>query len=95
MDNLEKLERVIQKAKEVIEANKSMEKEIIALRKKLSEKEKNEKNLLEEKEELLLKLQTVMLAKGVHLSENERKEVKKQLRIYIKEIDKCLAALNN
>lgn len=95
MDNLQKIEAITQKVREVIDANRTLEKEIIALKKKLSETESNENKLKEEKEELVQKLQTVMLAKSVHLNENDRKEVKKQIRIYIKEIDKCLAALNN
>lgn len=95
MDSLEKLELIIKNTKEIISSNKSLKNEIVVLKNKLSEKEKNEKKLGTEREELLLKLQTVMMAKSVHLLEDERKEVKKQLRIYIKEIDKCLASLNN
>ena len=35
-----------------------------------------------------------MLAKGVGLSDQERSEVKKQIKQYIKEIDDCLAQIN-
>jgi hypothetical protein len=50
--------------------------------------------LLKEKENLNKNIKVLMLAKGVGLSDEERSEVKKQIKHYINEIDDCLAQIN-
>ncbi len=94
-EGLEKLEEILKKIKLILEHNKKISKELESTKVKLADTENRLNTLLKQKEELEYKLKTIKLAKGVHLSEDDRKGLKKQLKFYIKEIDKCLASVNN
>ena len=68
--------------------------ELAQLKSQIVKSNSEKDQLLKEKEDLNKNIKVVMLAKGVGLSDEERSEVKKQIKHYINEIDDCLAQIN-
>jgi|GEM_PF-5143160 len=89
-----KWEQITAKVKLVLEHNLKLGEEITQLKAKIDRLEKDKQELIREKESLNKNINVLKLAKGVGLSDNERNEVKKQIRHYINEIDDCLAKIN-
>lgn len=85
---------IIEKIRLILERNQSLEKEVGQLRASLERMESHKNQLLREKEALNNQINVLKLAKGVGLSEQDRVEVKKQIKHYINEIDDCLAKMS-
>jgi hypothetical protein len=85
---------IIEKIRLILERNQSLEKEVGQLRASLERMESHKNQLLKEKEVLINQINVLKLAKGVGLSEQDRVEVKKQIKHYINEIDDCLAKMS-
>ena len=90
----EKLDRIINKIGLILENNLKLKEELNQLKNKVTEIEKNRDQVKANYEKAMQDLQRLKLAKNVEVSSEEKVLMKKELKSYIKEIDKCLALLN-
>ncbi|MCB0506712.1 MAG: hypothetical protein R2739_08640 [Chitinophagales bacterium] len=81
-----KIKLILEKNQQLEENNNKLQLQIIALEKIGNEKEKEIQTLKEQ-------IQYIKAAKEVHLSEKERALTKQQLKVFMVEIDECLAKL--
>lgn len=93
-DLSQKWDQIVAKVYMLLEKNRKQETEIAQLKAQLVKVEEQREQLQKEKEELNQNINVLKLAKGVGLSDQERNEVKKQIKHYINEIDDCLAKIN-
>lgn len=91
---VQKLDGIIDKINLILEKNLKLEESVHELKQKLTELDNERKLLTTKNEGLETELQMLKMAKSVKVSNDERVEMKKDLKKYIKEIDKCLALLN-
>lgn len=89
-----KWDQIVAKVHLLLEKNRKLEAENAQLKSRIEKIEQEKSHLLKEKEDLNQNINVLKLAKGVGLSEQERNEVKKQIKHYINEIDDCLAKIN-
>lgn len=89
-----KWDKIVAKVHLLLEKNQKLEKEVAQLKAQIEKLEQYNIHLQKEKEDLNQNINVLKLAKGVGLSEQERSEVKKQIKHYINEIDDCLAKIN-
>lgn len=89
-----KWDKIVAKVHLLLEKNQKLEKEVMQLRAQIEKLEQSNSHLQKEKEDLNQNINVLKLAKGVGLSEQEKSEVKKQIKHYINEIDDCLAKIN-
>ena len=81
-----KIKLILEKNQQLEENNNKLQLQLIALKKIGNEKEKEIQTLKEQ-------IQYIKAAKEVHLSEKERALTKQQLKVFMVEIDECLAKL--
>lgn len=93
-DLSQKWDQIVAKVYMLLERNRKLEAEVVQLKTQLDKVERVKEQLEKEKEELNQNINVLKLAKGVGLSDQERNEVKKQIKHYINEIDDCLAKIN-
>jgi chromosome segregation ATPase len=88
------LKTIQTKLQQVLQQYQHLQKENAQLKKKL---EKSQQHNLENNEQLSnLQQQVDVLKLGVQgWSEEEKVELEKRIDVYLKEIDKCIALLNN
>lgn len=89
-----RLDAVINKLQVNLEKQASLEKEMVQLKKKLGELESQNELLKEEKQEIEENTKIIKLAKSLDLPEQDREVLKKKLKYYMREIDKCLSNIN-
>ena len=89
-----KIDSIIDKINLILERNLKLEEEVNSLKKKITELENNRKLLEEGNLGMKSEVKRLKMAKSVDITEEERTDMKKELKQYIKEIDKCLALLN-
>lgn len=89
-----KWDKIVAKVHLLLEKNQKLEKEVMQLKAQIEKLEQSNSHLQKEKEDLNQNINVLKLAKGVGLSEQEKSEVKKQIKHYINEIDDCLAKIN-
>lgn len=89
-----KWDKIVAKVHLLLEKNQKLEQEVAQLKSQLDKLEQSKVDLQKEKEDLNQSINVLKLAKGVGLSEQERAEVKNQIKHYINEIDVCLAKIN-
>ena len=94
MSSADKIDGIIDKINLILERNLKLEETVIELKQKITDLEKNRKLLDTKNDGINKELQLIKLAKSVDISDKERVSMKKELKLYIKEIDKCLALLN-
>ena len=94
MSSADKIDGIIDKINLILERNLKLEGTVIELKQKITDLEKNRKLLDTKNDGINKELQLIKLAKSVDISDKERVSMKKELKLYIKEIDKCLALLN-
>lgn len=94
MNNVEKIDGFIKKINLILERNLKLEESVKELKQKLTELDKERKSLEKDNEGHKKEIQLMKMAKSVQISDDERTHMKKELRKYIKEIDKCMALLN-
>lgn len=90
----EKLDGIIGKINLILEKNLELAETVQILKQKLKESDNERKLLTAKNEGLENEMQLMKMAKSVKVSGDERVEMKKELKKYIREIDKCLALLN-
>lgn len=90
----QKWDKIVAKVHLLLEKNQKLEKELAQVKAQIVKSNSEKEQLLKEKEDLNKNIKVLMLAKGVGLSEQERSEVKKQIKQYIHEIDDCIAQIN-
>jgi cell division septum initiation protein DivIVA len=91
---VEKIDGIINKINLILEHNLKLEETVNELKQKLKASEKERKSLEKDNDGYRKEIQLMKMAKSVQISEEERTYMKKELRKYIKEIDKCMALLN-
>lgn len=89
-----KWDQIVAKVHMLLEKNQKLEMELAQTKSQIVKSNSEKDQLLKEKEDLNKNIKVLMLAKGVGLSDEERSEVKKQIKHYINEIDDCLAQIN-
>jgi len=94
MSSVDKIDGIIDKINLILESNLKLEETVIELKQKITELEKERKLLEKNNDGINKELQLIRMAKSVEVSDEERADMKKELKHYIKEIDKCLALLN-
>ena len=94
MTAVEKIDGIVEKIKLILDKNQRLEADIVQLKQKLETLEQNNKSLEKDNGEFKKQLQLVKMAKSVDVSSDERTAIKKELKQYIKEIDRCMALLN-
>lgn len=92
--SVQKLDRIINKIGLILEENLKLKEELNQLTNKVTEVENDRKQIKANYEETKKEMQRLKLAKNVEVSSEERVLMKKELKNYMKEIDKCLALLN-
>lgn len=92
--SVEKLDRIINKIGLILEDNLKLKEEVNQLKNKVTEIEKNRNQVKANYEQTVQELQRLKLAKNVEVSSEDKVLMKKELKNYMKEIDKCLALLN-
>ncbi len=92
--SVEKLDRIINKIGLILEDNLKLKEELNQLKNKVPEIEKNRDQVTATYEQTKQELQRLKLAKNVEVSNEDKVLMKKELKNYMKEIDKCLALLN-
>ncbi|MCO5231173.1 MAG: hypothetical protein M9958_08455 [Chitinophagales bacterium] len=90
----QKWEQIVAKVYLLLDQNRKMKVELAQLNAHIVKLNQEKSQLLKEKEELNQNINVLKLAKGVGLSDQERTEVKKQIKHYINEIDDCIAKMN-
>lgn len=90
----QKWEQIVAKVYLLLDQNRKMKVELAQLNTQIVKLNQEKSELLKEKEELNQNINVLKLAKGVGLSDQERTEVKKQIKHYINEIDDCIAKMN-
>ncbi len=93
-DSIEKIDRIINKIGLILERNLKLEEEVKNLKQNLSELENNRKHLEADKDKIEKEVRRLKLAKSVDVSNEDRTVIRKELKNYMKEIDKCMALLN-
>lgn len=93
-DLSQKWDQIVAKVYLLLEKNRKLETEVAQLKTQIAKTEQTNVQLQKEKEDLNQNINVLKLAKGVGLSDEERSEVKKQIKHYINEIDDCLAKIN-
>ncbi len=93
-DLSQKWDQIVAKVYLLLEKNRKLETEVAQLKTQIAKIEQTNVQLQKEKEDLNQNINVLKLAKGVGLSDEERSEVKKQIKHYINEIDDCLAKIN-
>lgn len=93
-DLSQKWDQIVAKVYLLLEKNRKQAAEIVQLKTQIAKIEQANVQLQKEKEDLTQNINVLKLAKGVGLSDEERSEVKKQIKHYINEIDDCLAKIN-
>ena len=89
----DKWERIFKKIHLILEKNQKLEDAGLASQRKISELENKIVELNKEKDNLKEQIQYIKAAKEVHLSEKERAVTRQQLKVFMEEIDDCLAKL--
>jgi hypothetical protein len=89
----DKWERIFKKIHLILEKNQKLEDANVAYQRRILELENNIVELNKEKTGLKEQIQFIKAAKEVHLSEKERAVTKQQLKVFMDEIDDCLAKL--
>ena len=89
-----KWDKIVAKVHLLLEKNQKLEMELAQVKSQIVKSNSERDQLIKEKEDLNKNIKVLMLAKGVGLSDQERSEVKKQIKQYINEIDDCLAQIN-
>ena len=89
----EKWERIFKKIQLILEKNQKLEESITSSGLRILELENKIVELNKDKESLKEQIQYIKAAKEVHLSEKERAVTKQQLKVFMDEIDDCLAKL--
>lgn len=92
--SVDKIDRIIDKIGLILERNLKLEEEVSNLKQKISELENNRNRLESDKQTIEKEVARLKLAKSVDLNDEERNNMKKELKYYLKEIDKCMALLN-
>jgi hypothetical protein len=92
--SVDKLDRIINKIGLILEDNLKLNEEISQLKNKLTELENDRNQVKANYEKVVVEMQRLKLAKNVEVSSEEKVLIKKELKNYMKEIDKCLALLN-
>ncbi|MCO5234142.1 MAG: hypothetical protein LC105_13100 [Chitinophagales bacterium] len=90
----QKWDQIVSKVYLLLDHNRKMKTELEQLKSQIVKLNLEKSELLKEKEELNKNINVLKLAKGVGLSDQERTEVKKQIKHYINEIDDCIAKMN-
>ena len=94
MNGVEKIDGIINKINLILEKNLRLDESVNELKQKLTESEKDRKLLQKDNDGYKKELQLMKIAKSVDISDEDRGMMKKELKKYIKEIDKCMALLN-
>ncbi|MCP4124664.1 MAG: hypothetical protein GY751_23215 [Bacteroidetes bacterium] len=94
MGGIDKIDGIIDKINLILERNLKLEETVSELKQKLTDLDKIRKLLETKNDGINKELQLIKMAKSVEVSDEERVSMKKELKHYIKEIDKCLALLN-
>jgi hypothetical protein len=89
----DKWERIFKKIQLILEKNKKLEDANLAAGQIIRDLENKINQLNKEKDNLREQIQYIKAAKEVHLSEKERAVTKQQLKVFMDEIDDCLAKL--
>lgn len=89
----EKWDRIFKKIHLILEKNQRLEDALAVADGRIADLEKKMVELNKEKESLKEQIQYIKAAKEVHLSEKERAMTKQQLKVFMDEIDDCLAKL--
>jgi len=89
-----RLDAVIDKLRVNLESQASLQKEISLLKQRTGELEKENILLKEQKQEIEENTKIIKLVKSLDLAEEDREVLKKKLKYYIREIDKCLSNIN-
>ena len=93
-DLAKRLDAVIDKLRVNLEKQSSLEKELLLLKQKFGELEKQNQTLKQEKQAIEENTNIIKLAKSLDLPEEDREVLKKKLKYYIREVDKCLSNIN-
>jgi hypothetical protein len=88
-----KWDRVFKKIQLILEKNQKLEDIKSLSERRILELEQKVIELNKEKESLKEQVQYIKAAKEVQLSEKERAVTKQQLKVFMDEIDECLAKL--
>ena len=91
--NQEHLERIRNKVQVLIKQYQSLEKENEKLKTEIGKKQALEQEL-KDRTILLEQQLNIVKASSGQLDEASKKNLEKQLNLYIKEIDRCIAMLN-
>jgi uncharacterized protein YwgA len=94
MEAQKKIDGIIDKINLILERNLKLEVELKTLNDRLHTIEKERKLLEVENEGFQKELELVKVLKSAEISDDERSSMKKELKNYIKEIDRCLELLN-
>jgi cell division septum initiation protein DivIVA len=92
--SVDKLDRIINKIGLILEDNLKLKEELNQLKNKVTELENDRNQVKANYEKAVVEMQRLKLAKNVEVSSEEKVLIKKELKNYMKEIDKCLALLN-
>ena len=85
--------RVQEKIQLMLKQQDILLKENLLLKKELSKQSEKEKNQVKHIDELHQQVQILKLNTG-DMNEKDKKEFDKQINVYLKEIDKCIALLS-
>lgn len=95
MSNIEThIRRVNDKLQVLIKLYATLEKENEKLKQQLAQREQQEKEAAEKVKQLQQQVEIAAVVSGVP-DENNKNELEKRLNAYIKEIDECVAMLQN
>lgn len=89
----QQINRVQEKIQQMLKQQDILLKENQLLKKELSKQSEKEKKQVKHIEELLQQVQILKLSTG-EMNEKDKKEFDKQINVYLKEIDKCIALLS-
>jgi cell division protein FtsL len=95
MSNLtERLDAIIDKLRVTLSEKNSVEQEVMALHAQLNAYKAENETLKQKNKDLEENNNIIKLAKSFDLNNDDKEVLKKKLKYYIKEIDKCLLNIN-
>lgn len=89
----EQLKRVNEKVQQLLKKHQAIQKENEKLKQEIQQANSRYQALIEQSEKLEQQTEILKLSKG-EMNETEKKAFEKRLNQYVKEIDRCIALLN-